>query len=504
VSDSRRSAAVPADQPGNAAKRLQERSVGPWTRWRTRSRHARAIRFIETYCRPPKGVGYGRPLQLAPFQKEWLEDALADGVDVAVQSVPRGNGKSTFRAGVACWAVFDDTGTGAPQVPIVATTVGQAMKSIYTPACQMIQAEPELRRRSIPFTAWGSTRLWVPSTDGEMFPVSNDVDTLQGLDPSVGIVDELAFMPVESWVALTESTGKRDRSLIAGISTPGLSRDNALWDLRRKWTSGVTMPGTRYSEYAAEEGCELEDEDQWRRANPAIAAGFLRIEALRSSVARTPEAMFRIFRLGQWVDGVECWLGNDGRATWQRLADPFELVAGAPTWVGVDVGIKRDSTAVIVGQHRPDRRIHARARLWIPSAEEPVDVTDVMHYLRQLDRVFDLQAIAYDARFFDVPAKILEDEGLPMIEIPQTVERMTPAVGSLYELIRRAELSHDGDPAFTAQVLNAVARFNERGFTLAKAKSRGRIDATVATALMVDLALRFEKAVELEPQVFFG
>jgi phage terminase large subunit-like protein len=418
---------------------------------------------------------------------------LADGVDVSVQSVPRGNGKSTFRAAVALWALFDDDSTGAPQVPIVATTVGQALKSIYTPALQMVKACPELAGRSIPFSAWGSTRLWVPSTDGEMFPIANEVGGLQGLDPSLAIVDELAFMSVEAWVALTESAGKRDQSLIAGISTPGLDRDNALWHLRRQVLELGQTRGTRFTEYAADPGCNIRDEEQWLQANPAIAGGFLRLEALRASVERTPEGLFRIFRLGQWVDGVESWLGEDGRAVWNRLADPYELVQGAPTWVGVDVGLKRDSTAVVAVQRRDDGRWHARARIWLPASDEPVDVTDVMHYLRTLDVDFDLAAVSFDARFFDVPAKMLFDEGLPMEEVPQSPERMTPAVGSTFEAIRRGEISHDRDPGFDAQVLNAVARYNERGFTLAKAKSRGRIDAAIALCLALDQALRKER-----------
>lgn len=494
--------AVAKDLLGNASKRLQDSSGGPWVRWKTRARHARAIRFIETYCRAPKGKGHGRPLRLARFQKEWLEEALAPGVDVAVQSIPRGNGKSTFRAGVATWAVFDETETGAPQVPIVATTVGQAMKAIYTPAAQMIRAEPELRNRSIPFTAWGATRIWVPATDGEMFPIANKVDGLQGLDPSLAVVDELAFMPIEAWIALTESAGKRDRALIAGISTPGLHRDNALWDLRTKALEGIRMPGTVYSEFAAEEGCDLHDEAQWRRANPAIDAGFLRIGALRSSVARTPEAMFRIFRLGQWVDGVQSWLGEDGRRLWNRLAEPHVLIPGAPTWVGVDVGLKRDSTAVTTAQRRLDGRLHVKTRLWLPTKDEPVDVTDVMHHLRQLHQQVRLFDVAYDPRFFDVPAKMLEDEGLPMQEMPQSVEAMTPAVGSTYELILQGGVSHDGDPMVDAQVLNAVPRFNERGFTLAKAKSRGRIDAAVAMSIAVGQALRVGETRPLQAAVW--
>ena len=85
---------------------------------------------------------------------------------------------------------------------------------------------------------------------------------------------------------------------------------------------------------------------------------------------------------------------------------------------------------------------------------------------------------------------MLADEGLPLVEIPQSVERMTVVLGSLLELIKRGELHHDGDPLLRQHVLNAVPRFNERGFTLQKSKSRGRIDGAIALGLAADRALR--------------
>lgn len=486
-------AATPANW--GRQKQVPDPTPGPWTKWRTRSRHARAIRFIETFCPPPKGHGAGRPLKLARFQKDWLEEVYSPDVEAAVQAIPRGNGKSTFRAAVSLHAIFDPWGPGAPQVPIVATTVGQAIRSIYGVAVDMVGASPELANRCIPFTAWGATRLFVPSTGGEMFPIANQVEGLQGLDPSLAVVDELAFMPVDAWQSLVLASGKRPHSLVIGISTPGLDRDNALWAVRERALTGGPIPGFRYSEYAADEGCDIRDEAQWRKANPAIAARFLRIAALRTAVEISPESHFRVFRLGQWVSGLECWLGPDGRRTWDGMRDPWELVPGAPTWAGVDVGIKRDSTAVVVVQRRPDGRLHARARIWTPTKGEPVDVTDVMHHLRELDAAYRLEAVSFDPRFFDVPAKMLGDSGLPMVEIPQSVERMTPACGSALELARGGRLSHDGDEAFAMQVLNAVPRYNERGLTLAKAKSRGRIDACIALVLAVDRALREETPV---------
>src|SRR4029077_1702465 len=126
------------------------------------SRWGRAIRFIETYCRAPKGAGHGQPIRLGLFQKEFLEEALADGVDVAAFEMPRGNGKSTFGGGLGAWATFDDDETGAPQVPIVATTIGQAIRSCYGVGVSMIKAEPELYRRALIYTGIATPRVVVP------------------------------------------------------------------------------------------------------------------------------------------------------------------------------------------------------------------------------------------------------------------------------------------------------------------------------------------------------
>lgn len=478
---------------GNASKRVADTSPGPWKSWGKMSRAARAIKFIETYCRPPKGQGHGQPVTLASFQRDFLEAALADAIDLSILATPRGNGKSTFGGALAVWALFDDDETGAPQVPIIATTVGQAIRSCYGVAAAMVKAEPELLSRSLIFTGIGTSRITTPfNGDGEMFPISNDPDGLQGLDYSLAIFDEIGFQPVTSWDSLRMASGKRDRSLAVGVGTPGLDRDNALFQIRKAVKSGADLPGLVYTEYAAPDGCLTNDPKMWRIANPAIEAGFLRESALETDIGLTPEGHFRIFRLGQWYDGVDSWLGPNGRKEWDALADPYDFVAGAPTWVGVDVAIRRDSTAVAAVQRDDRGTLRATSRTWVPTANQPVDVTDVMEHVRELARAYNVKAVSFDPRFFDVPATMLSDEGLMMVEIPQSVERMTSVCGYLLEAIKHGTLKHDGDEILASHVLNAVPRFNERGFTLQKSKSRGRIDAAIALALAVDRALHDE------------
>ena len=167
--------------------------------------------------------------------------------------------------------------TGAPSVPIIATTVMQAKRSVYNTLISMVQHSPELEPRSIVYSAIGQERLYVPTTDGECFPLSNDIDGLQGLDPSLAIVDEIGFQPIDAWGSMLMAQGKRPRSLIMGKGTPGVDHDNALYQIRQALSEGGSIPRFVYREYSADPDCDHRDHKQWRKANPALRSRFLRI-----------------------------------------------------------------------------------------------------------------------------------------------------------------------------------------------------------------------------------
>ncbi|MCV7068331.1 hypothetical protein H7H51_26130 [Mycolicibacterium farcinogenes] len=386
-------------------------------------------------------------------------------------------------------------------MPVLATTVGQAQRSVFDVAAKMVAAEDELASRSITYTAIGSTRIVANPAcgGGSMFPISNDPDGLQGLDPSLAIVDEVGFQPLESWTAMVLASGKRSRSVVVGVGTPGLEREkNALWHLRSQFLDGCTPPGFSFTELCAPEEYDYRDEKGWHIACPALDAGYQSIDALRIAVEMSPQSQFEIFHLGRWCDGVDNWLGDDGRKIWDSLKATHEFRDGAPTWAGVDVGLKHDSTALVIGQFRPNGVLHTKAKIWMPTEGSAIDVSDIMAYIRELDKRYQLVEVAFDPRHFELPAQVLADEGIAMTEMPQSLERMTPAFGNLYQSIKNQAISHDGDELYTRQILNAVVRNNERGFTLAKRKSRGKIDSCYALAMMLDRATR---PVKVQPEL---
>ena len=69
-------------------------------------------------------------------------------------------------------------------------------------------------------------RIRVPRTDSELRPLPAEPGALQGYDPSFVVVDELHVVTEQVWDAMALASGKRDRSLVLGISTPGVSPDS--------------------------------------------------------------------------------------------------------------------------------------------------------------------------------------------------------------------------------------------------------------------------------------
>lgn len=428
-------------------------------------------------------------MHLHEYQLELFEDWLDPAARAAMAKIGRGNAKTTTLGALLAAHLFLEEDA---DVPVVASTIAQASKTTYGAVLRLVDLSPELKGRSLLYTGMGSQKLEVPSTHSVIYPIADKPDGLQGLDPSIAVLDEAAFGSQETWDALVLAAGKRPVSLAVGIGTPSDLPSNAMLNTERALKAGARVPGFRWREWTAPAGCDHRDETVWPLANPGLITDppVLSIDALRLNVATSPEWAFRCYRLAQWPTGrIEgAWLGERGAEAWGRLAAPWTLRPSAATWGAVDMAFRGDCAALVLAQHRPDGRVHLAARIWYPGAG-PIDPTDVVDAIRQAQRDYDLREVAYDPRFFELPSRLLADEGLPMLEFAQSHERLTPAVASLHTAIHAGTIAHDDDPAFTAHILNAVPRFNDRGFTLSKLKSEAKIDAAVAACMAHWLAV---------------
>lgn len=472
----------------NRAKSIGIIRKAPWDSWKG-SRVGRHIRFVEEFIIAPV---IARPMIMHGYQREMFEAWLDPSVRAAMEKIARGNAKTTTAgAFITANAFLEEDG----DYPIVATTVKQAEKTTYGAVLQMVaskNAHPELAARVQKFTSVADKRIEIPQTGAQIYPMADAADALQGLNPKIAVLDEASEAKPETWDALRLASGKRPDSLCLGISTPSFKLDgNAMLDTELAWRAGANLPGFVFREHTAPIDCDYKDEANWYPANPGLSTTppLLHIDALRADVGITGEQRFRCYRLAQWPSQIlEGWLGEDGPELWAGLEDDYEFVKSEPIYAGVDVSLRHDSTAVVAIQERPDARWHAKAEIWYPEFGV-VDQAHVREYLRQLSIDFKLRGVAYDPRFFEASAQDLEADGLPMIEVPQTASRMVPAVGVAYRQIVSRNVTHNGDPAFARQVVNAAARPSEGGMTLhKKPKSNLKCDAAIALCLAMSLA----------------
>lgn len=455
-------------------------------------------------------------VRLEPFQAEFVKDLFA-GHPECWLIVPEGNGKTTLLALVALYhcehrpfAAVPWAAASREQAEIgYRQAEGFVLRSprLHAPVHSAVQAAKGKRKLEVPrFLCLEGYRRINHHAGGRIQVFAADDRTGDGIVPTLGVVDEPHRQRnlglYRTW---SGKLAKRQGQIVA-ISTrgePGSDFEETLGRIREgaqesrrkgSFTRTVTSRLVLH-EWAVRDEDDPDDLRAVKAANPFTGITVPMLREKRSSPTMTPNHWLR-FVCNRPAMDFDSWLGPNAAAIWAGLAKPWALVPGAPTWVGVDIGIKRDSSAVSAVQRRPDEegepedRAHAKARIWRPTPDQPVDVTAVMEFIRSLDRAYDVQAVAFDPRFFDVPAKMLLDEGIPMVEVPQSNERMTVAVGDTYARIMGGRLTHDGDPELTAHVMGGRPRYNANGFTVVKGTADASIDAIDSTCMAVDQMTR--------------
>jgi phage terminase large subunit-like protein len=98
--------------------------------------------------------------------------------------------------------------------------------------------------------------------------------------------------------------------------------------------------------------------------------------------------------------------------------------------------------------------------------------------------------VAADPYRWQRSLELLDGEGIPVGEYPQSPARMGPATARFYSAVVDRLLSHDGSPALARHVGNAILKQDSRGARLSKEHkdSPRRIDAAVAAVMAHDRA----------------
>jgi phage terminase large subunit-like protein len=97
-----------------------------------------------------------------------------------------------------------------------------------------------------------------------------------------------------------------------------------------------------------------------------------------------------------WAQGDRCWLPVDA---WAGCAEAGACIPlGSPVWIGVDVAVRQDPSAVVMLWRRDDVRVVVKAKIWHPP-EEGFRLSVIEDYIAGLAEEYAIQAVAAASRW---------------------------------------------------------------------------------------------------------
>ena len=271
---------------------------------------------------------------------------------------------------------------------------------------------------------------------------------------------------------------------------------------------------------------DIWDENLWYLCNPSLGKHLklrtLRLEAMEARRSEAGEKLFRWLRLNQWISvKAVSWISLTlyDKTQWgpskktEREKWVKEHLTGKLCYGGVDLSTSKDLTAfVLLFPPQPgldtavllpyiwrprgtveeaERRDHVPYRDWERAGfltlceGDIIDYGDVESTIRWARETFDLRMVGFDPYLSRTIIQRLEPI-VPVIEVPQDLKNMSPAMKEMDDMMTRKQLLHIHNTCFRWTFGNVRCYVDGNGNCKPlKNKSRGRIDPTVASIIVM-------------------
>lgn len=434
--------------------------------------------------------------------------------------VPRKNGKSIIGGGVGAYMFVADGEFGA-EVYSGATTEKQAWE-VFRPAKLMIERTPELRDHyGVEVNASNMCRM----EDGSRFePVIGKPG--DGSSPSCAIVDEYhEHQDSTLFDTMETGMGAREQPVILVITTAGSSIGGPchqlVRDAERMLEGVIERPDLWAMLYTIDPGDDWTSEEALIKANPnhgiSINGDFLLARQRDAMQSASKQATFRTKHLNEWVGAKNAWLNM---LRWKEAPPRKSLqeLEGRRCIIGLDLASKIDiaGNILLFPPVDGDPFWHVHGRYYLPEARvieeldgntsryrefdalglltltdgEVIDFEVIKEDLREFAGRFDIEAVAYDPWQATQLAQEMEAEGLPMVEIRQTVQNISEPMKELEALTLRRLLAHGDCPVLTWMASNVLAKLDVKDNIYPnKERPENKIDGIVALIMSLSRAI---------------
>ena len=457
----------------------------------------------------------------------------------ALVLIPRKNGKSTLGAIVALY-LFAVEGRDGAEVYSAATTRDQA-KIVAGTAWEMVKRLPLFKDYyGVKNGSKTTQRLSVPATGARLEPLSADANSLDGLNIFGAVVDEVhAHKKRDVMDVIDTGTGAQPNSLIFAITTAGVEIGGICHEklgYLEKLLEGVAEDEAFFGvNYTIDPNDDIRSEVIQRKANPnfgvSVQAADLdrKIGQAQHTQASLNNVLTKHFNV--WIRSESSWMTADLWQSCRVEGLTIEALKGFPCWIGMDLGETRDPSSLVLLFKTGEDSYAVIPRIYMPAdvaARSPIAQipgwaqtgviiitpgneadyarieADLLEYFRTLDvREFDFDRRSARLMLQSFRAKLEPMLGRDraeavVLDVPQSLDTMDPAMKVTEALVMGKKIQHDGNPAMAWMITNVVVERDHKGQIYPRKAggkdSHNKIDGAVALFTCLSQAVKAQVA----------
>lgn len=497
-----------------------------------------ALEFIENYCRHSKGKMGGKHIILELWEQAFIATifGFVDGAgnrkyQRAVLIIGKKNGKSLIASAIALYMLIAD-GESGPEVYSIATKKDQA-KIIWNESKRMVAKSPVLARRIKRRVNDLSSEDY---NDGTFKPVASDSDTLDGLNSSCILMDE-----IHQWKngeplynIMADGITAREQPLVLITSTAGTVREDIYDQIYEEsemtingydQTDGYKDERSIFFIYELDNKSEWTDESCWVKANPGL--GTIKnkktlaekVEKAKKNNRLVKNLVCKEFNIRE--TSTESWLSFDELLNTEK----FDIKTLKPRYgiVGTDLSQTTDLTcATVIFRVPNDKKIYTKQMYWLPedvleerASEDNIPYTmwrdqgllrtsqgnkvfyrDILDWLEELQNLYDIYIFkgGYDSWSATYFVKDLESQyGADTFEaVIQGKKTLSSPMTSLGADLKANKIIYNNNPILKWCMSNTTVDIDRNG-NIQPDKGSNRRKRIDGLASLLDAYVIYEK-----------
>ena len=493
------------------------------------------IRFMQK-IKHSKGKFAGKYFNLLPYQ-QWItaniigwkyKETNTRVINTALLMLARKAGKTFFAAALMIAIIMTDGELGAEGYMIAnsAKQAGIAFEHASN-SCKSLDPNGKI------FSRYRSD-IRISLLNSKIQILSSETNKLDGLSPSVFIVDEYGEAQTnENFNILRTGQGIRDNALGIIISTASFRVGSdyplfAAWENAKNVLNNVKEQDSLFAAiYQLDDEDDYKNEDVWIKSNPTlgdtVSYKYLKEQVQQAINEPSSEVSIKTKNFNCWCQSAETWIPYEKIKNVSQKFDYDTFSQDEYSILGVDIA-ERSDLCVVSSLVKHNEKIYLKAHPFIcqnayensPNKElyqqwvkkgyltlvptDSIDIDYVIKLVQDLNEKIPVALVAYDpwaAQQFKIAA---EKQGLPMRACKQGLGSFSEPTSMLEHMIYTKEVVIDDNPVTLWAFSNVLIKTDENSNRKpVKSSKNQKIDIVIAFIQSIKLYMELQGIIDDTP-----